>query len=104
MGGNYYLKSFLFFPYPALPPNVVRTPHIHGARTTAAITFECKVDPKRRAQERPGKAQERPIRGQEKPRRGQERPGEAQERPGEAQERPGEARGSKNAIVIKNLF
>ena len=29
------MKSFLFSPYPALPPNVVRRLHLHGARTTA---------------------------------------------------------------------
>ena len=31
----YDLKSFLFSPYPALPPNVVRRLHLHGGRTTA---------------------------------------------------------------------
>ena len=31
----YNLKSVLFSPYPAIPPNVVRRLHIHGARTTA---------------------------------------------------------------------
>ena len=34
MGGLYDLKSFLFSPYPALPPNVVRRLHLHGGRTT----------------------------------------------------------------------
>ena len=33
-------------PNTALPPNVVKTPHIHRARTTATITMEGKVDPK----------------------------------------------------------
>ena len=33
-------------PHTALPPNVVRIPHTHGARTTATITMEGKVDPK----------------------------------------------------------
>ena len=36
VGGFYHPKSFLFFPYPALPPNDVRRPHIRGARTAPA--------------------------------------------------------------------
>ena len=56
-GGVYDPKSFLFFPYPALPPNVVRRPHIRGARTTDAIMVERKVDPRRGIFQRGGNCQ-----------------------------------------------
>ena len=36
VGGLFNLKCFLFSPFPALPPNVVRRLHLHGPRTTAA--------------------------------------------------------------------
>ena len=40
VGGFHNLKSSLFSPYPALPPNVVRRTHIHGSGTTADIHFD----------------------------------------------------------------
>ena len=35
VGGMRNLKSLLFSPYPAIPPYIVRTLHIHGLRTAA---------------------------------------------------------------------
>ena len=37
-GGNYCIKSFLFSPYPAIPPYYIRT--LHPGMTTTKITYK----------------------------------------------------------------